>query len=90
MKQGDLFEHPDASDEDRPPVLSYADPAKVSVELNRLLDEMRAASSMPWDAYTVGYHQLVFPQMSRWLPEDEAAQLCLAFEEELKRLEAAA
>lgn len=90
MKQGDLFETPDAPEEDRPPILYYADPAKVRVELNQLLDEMRAASSMPWDDDTLGYHQLVFPQMSRWLPEDEAARLRSEFEREVERLRTAA
>jgi len=30
-----------------------------------------------------------FPQMTNWLPEEEAAQLRFAFEAELARLEAA-
>jgi hypothetical protein len=44
---------------------------------------------MPWEAATLGYHKTVFPQMSLWLPEEEAAQLRLEFETELKRLAAA-
>ena len=37
----------------------------------------------------VAYWKLVFPQMTNWLPEDEARQLRFEFETELARLEAA-
>lgn len=33
--------------------------------------------------------QTVFPQMTNWLPDNEAAQLRLEFETELERLKAA-
>ena len=92
MKQPDLF-LPDRQAElfsgEATPVVFRADPEKVRVKLLRLLDEARAASSMPWDKATLGYHQQVFPQMSRWLPDEEAAQLCFAFEAEIRRLSAA-
>jgi hypothetical protein len=32
---------------------------------------------------------MIFPQMSLWLPEEEGAQLRLAFEKEMERLKAA-
>jgi hypothetical protein len=32
------------------------------------------------------YHRTVIPQMSRWLPDDEAAQICREFDAELARL----
>jgi hypothetical protein len=44
---------------------------------------------MPWDARTLMLNQTVFPQMTNWLPEDEAAQLRLEFEAALERLKAA-
>jgi DNA-binding PadR family transcriptional regulator len=64
----ELFEH-------RPERKYYADPDKVRAELHKLLAEMRAAQSMPWDKRTLTRHQTVFPQMTNWLPEDEAARL---------------
>ncbi len=67
----------------------YADPEKVRAKLHKLLAEMRAAGSMPWDDRTLRLHQTVFPQMTDWLPDEEAAQLRFAFATELERLKAA-
>jgi hypothetical protein len=58
-------------------------------ELHRLLAEARAAQTMPWDAKRVTLYQTIFPQMTNWLPAEEAAQLRFEFEAELARLEAA-
>ena len=44
---------------------------------------------MPWDSEKVRLYRLIFPQMSNWLPKEEAAQLCFEFDSEMKRLEAA-
>ena len=92
MKQTDLFETGTQASllgEEAAPVVYRADPDKVRIKLQRILAEARAASAMPWEAATLGYHKTVFPQMSLWLPEEEAAQLRLEFETELKRLAAA-
>ena len=92
MRQPDLFDpdpHSDLFDENRPPVTYRADPEKVRLELKALLEKAKAASSLPWSREDLRYHQTVFPQMSRWLPDEEAAQLCLEFDQELKRLLAA-
>jgi len=43
----------------------------------------------PWDARRTLYWRTVFPQMTNWLPDDEAAQLRSAFEVEIRRLDAA-
>jgi hypothetical protein len=75
--------------ENRPERKYAADPDKVRAELHRLLAEARAAQSMPWDARTLRLHQTVFPQMTNWLPDEEAAQLRFAFAAELERLKAA-
>ena len=61
----------------------------MRLELKALLEKAKAASSLPWSREDLRYHQTVFPQMSRWLPDEEAAQLCLEFDQELKRLLAA-
>lgn len=44
---------------------------------------------MPWDASRLRLYRTIFPQMTLSLPEDEAAQLRFAFEEEMERLLAA-
>jgi hypothetical protein len=49
-----------------------------------------ARASETWSENDISYWRLVFPQMSNWLPKDEAAQLCLEFCAELDRLEARA
>lgn len=92
MRQQDLFApdpDPDLFGEDRPPLLFRADPDKVRQKLHRILAEAKAASLRPWSHERLGYHQTVFPQMSRWLPDEEAAQLRFEFEIEIKRLLAA-
>ena len=89
MRQPDLFEpDPQAElfDENRPPKLYRADPEKVRRELLAVLAEAKAAKTLPWSRADLRYHQTVFPQKSRWLPEAEAAKLCSDFARELERL----
>ena len=66
-----------------------ADPDEVRAELLRVLAKVRAAQSFPWDARRTLYWRTVFPQMTNWLPDDEAAQLRFEFETEIRRLDAA-
>ena len=80
--QADLFDQ-------RPEMKYAADPEKVRLKLLAVLNEAKAADTMPWTRDALRYHQTVFPQMSRWLPPEEAVQLCFAFEAELMRLQAA-
>jgi hypothetical protein len=64
------------------------DPEEVRAELLEILRVAREASDeAPWDLRTHRFHAVVFPQMARWLPADEAEQLCLQFEVELERIE---
>jgi hypothetical protein len=90
-RQGDLFgrDEPNPSDENFETPTYYPDPDEVRTELNKILNEMRAAKSMPWDNARTAVYRTIFPQMSQCLPEDEGAQLRFQFEEELARLEAA-
>jgi hypothetical protein len=67
----------------------HPDPERVRVRLHKILAEARAASSLPWEPDRLSLYRLIFPQMTRALPEEEAAQLRFAFEEELVRLKAA-
>jgi len=63
-------------------------PEEVRVELLEILRIAREArDEAPWDLRTHRFHAMVFPQMARWLPTEEAEQLCLEFEVELERLE---
>ena len=92
MSQQDLFGSDQQEldlEERRARTVVHPNPMRVRAHLLEVLREIRGASQMPWDDDTLGYHQLVFPQMSRSLPEDEAKQLCFEFEEEVKRLLAA-
>jgi hypothetical protein len=45
--------------------------------------------TLPWDEDDVRFWRMVVRQMARWLPEEEAAQLCFDFEEEMRWLLAA-
>lgn len=74
--------------EDTRPDPTKVDPEEVRQELRMLLEVAKAArDAAPWDRRTQRYHRVVFPQMARWLPEDEAAQLCFEFARELERIE---
>jgi hypothetical protein len=71
-----------------PPKQSYA-LATVRAEVNKVLEKARIAREMPWTPKEVAFWKTVFPQMTNWLPDEEAAQLRAAFMEEICRLEAA-
>jgi len=89
MKQGDLFSaEPNSGlfSGEAAPVAVRANPEKVRAKLNRVLGEMRVASAIPWGARELRYWRTVVPQMSLWLPEEEAAQVRLAFAAEIRRL----
>ena len=75
--------------EDTRPDPTKIDPEEVRQELKALLAlAQEARDEAPWDRRTHRYHQVVFPQMASWLPEDEANQLCFEFAKELERIEA--
>ena len=89
--QSDLFD-----DDPQPDLFGNAiapayrpDPEKVRARLNRILSEAKAARTLPWEPGRVSLYRTVFPQMTLWLPEEEAAQLRFEFEAEMTRLEAA-
>jgi hypothetical protein len=63
------------------------DPDRVRARLQRILAETRAAKELPWGRASL--YRTIFPQMTLWLPEDEAAQLRFEFEAEMERLKAA-
>lgn len=67
-----------------------ADPQKIRLHLVTLLETARNAKTMPWPERDARMWQIVFPQMTNWLPPDEAAQLRFAFAQEMERLDRAA
>ena len=71
------------------PGVYRANPDEVRAELLSVLAKVRAAQSFPWDARRTLYWRTVFPQMTNWLPDEEAAQLRFEFETEIRRLDAA-
>jgi len=64
-------------------------PARARAKLTALLETARAARSMPWPERDARMWQTVFPQMTNWLPDDEAEQLRFEFQREIERLKAA-
>lgn len=67
------------------PVVAYPDEGRVRGKLGRMLDGLRAAAG-PLDQERRRYFEQVVPQMSLALPEDERAEVQLAFAAELARL----
>lgn len=74
---------------DDPKPKSYEpDRDEVREDLNAILESARAVTADSlWDQRTYRYNKVVFPQMSRWLPDEEREQLCFAFFRELERIE---
>jgi hypothetical protein len=87
--QTDVFETQTEMFADQAAPAYTPDPGKVRARLHLILGEARAAKTMPWRPVKLSLYKTIFPQMSNWLPEDEAKQLCFEFETEIARLEAA-
>ena len=88
-RQRDLFQDDEQTDlfGDQPTPEYRPDPDSVRAELHKILAEARAAQTLP--PTHVSLYRTIFPQMTKWLPEEEGAQLRFEFETELARLEAA-
>ena len=87
--QGSLF----GPGEDRlkaPRQRSKPDPESIRLRLKTLLEKAKSAEKMPWSERDSRMWQTVFPNMAKWLPRDEAEQLCFEFAREIKRLGQAA
>jgi hypothetical protein len=69
---------------------STPDPETIRLRLKSLLEKARSADKMPWSERDARMWQTVFPNMTKWLPEDEAAQLRFEFDREMERLREAA
>lgn len=91
MQQDDLFGNPQSSlfPEAAAPMDYRPDPDKVRAKILAVITQARSAETFPWDQARQKFYRTVIPQMSLWLPEEEAAQLRFEFETEVKRLELA-
>jgi hypothetical protein len=69
--------------------VSYApNPDEVREDAQAILSSARAVTADNlWDMRTYKYNKIVFPQMTKWLPDDEREQLCFEFFRELERIE---
>jgi hypothetical protein len=67
-----------------------ADPERIRLHLLALLKEARDATTMPWPPRKARMWQITFPQLTNWLPPDEAHQLRFEFAQEMQRLARAA
>jgi len=65
---------------------SLPDPETVRIRLKALIEKARSAENMPWSERDARMWQIVFPNMAKWLPKDEANQMRLEFAQELERL----
>lgn len=65
-------------------------PDRVRRRLHEILERARAAPNTPWPEKKQRVWQIVFPNMAKWLPDDEADQLRFEFAQEIERLKNAA
>lgn len=70
------------------PTSDLPDPDEVRARMHAKLQELRDADAMPWSDRDLGVWRTLWPQMSRWLPEEERTALIARFEDELARLAA--
>lgn len=62
----------------------------LKARLERILGEARAAEVLPWERSRVSLYRIIVPDMTPWLPDDEAAAWRAEFEAQMARLGAAA
>jgi hypothetical protein len=85
LSQLDLF----SRSADAVPNVHTPEPDNIRLRLSRILDEARQAESMPWERSKELMYRNIFPQMTNWLPRDEAEAFKAEFTAELTRLAAA-
>jgi hypothetical protein len=84
MRQADLFHGKNQTSIAEEPQPPSADIARQ--RLASILNEARSASKLPWPQPRVRTVELLFANMSKWLPEPEREQMKKAFSQELSRL----
>ena len=62
--------------------------AEIREDLDSILEMAKSAiDHAPWDARMMRYNKIIFLQMAKWLPDNEAEQYCFAFLAEYERIE---
>ncbi len=90
IRQPDLFNPQPDLFASVPQPRSALPPAEVvRPKLLAMLETARNADRMPWDPQQARINEILFPQMSNWLPEAERDDLRARFAAELARLRAA-
>lgn len=84
IQQSEMFDEPPHE----PPKKLTAD--DIRAEMLALLAKARAAETMPWTPRELRTHTVLFPEMARWLSEEEGEQLLMEFMTEIERLKKAA
>ena len=85
--QGNLFDdHEDALPKSGGWKFVPPDPALIRANVRALIDQLRGAAQMPWSEDELGYHKVVMPQTTLWLPDEERAELLHEFDAEVARL----
>lgn len=82
MSQFDLF----ARKTEVAPNPFTPEPASIRSRLERILAEARAADSMPWEPCREKMYRNIVPQMTNWLPSEEAERWRAEFFSEMDRL----
>ena len=80
IRQHDMFGQPQGTFE-----LPMNAP-EIHAELTRIVEELRAAQTMPWDIKEMQRNSIMFPDMASRLPAEDAAALVDTFEGEMRRL----
>jgi hypothetical protein len=94
--QPDMFGHtPQQSEMFDDERADYEPPKKLTAddirqEMLALLAKARASETMPWTPRELRTHTVLFPEMAKWLPDDEGEQLLMDFMTEIERLKKAA
>ena len=65
------------------------DPEAIRRRLDRLIGTLREAVAMPLSDRDARMWRTVVPNMTKWLPEEEAEAIRIAFAREMERLGAA-
>lgn len=65
---------------------SAPDPQAIRGRLGRLLETLRESESMPLSEKDMRMWKTVVPNMTRWLPDDEADAIRSEFANEMQRL----
>jgi hypothetical protein len=93
--QPDMFGHSPVAQSEMFEELESAAPKQLTAddireEMLALLATARTAETMPWTPREVRSHTVMFPEMAKWLPQEEGEQLLLEFVAEMERLRKAA